>query len=64
MALSNQFVRNVLVEDFLHGQGDDDFVAALEEGFDLLQRIRRIIERHEEAPLIQSLSARHWRRAM
>ena len=29
----------MLVEDFLHGQGDDDFVAALEEGFDLLQRI-------------------------
>ena len=22
---------NVFVEDFLHGQGDDDFVAALEE---------------------------------
>src|ERR1017187_2218220 len=45
----HQFLRNVLVEDFLHGQGDDDFVAALEERFDLLQRIRRIIERHEEA---------------
>jgi len=27
---SHQFLRNVLVEDFLHGQGDDDFVAALE----------------------------------
>ena len=39
----------MLVEDFLHGQGDDDFVAALEERFDLLQRIRRIIERHEKA---------------
>ena len=39
----------MFVEDFLHGQGDDDFVAALEEGFDLLQRVRRIIERHEEA---------------
>jgi len=24
-----QLLRNVLVEDFLHGQGDDDFVAAL-----------------------------------
>jgi hypothetical protein len=22
---SDQFLRNVLVEDFLHGQGDDDF---------------------------------------
>jgi hypothetical protein len=30
---SRQFLRNVLVEDFLHGQGDDDFVAALEERF-------------------------------
>jgi hypothetical protein len=38
----------VLVENFLHGQGDDDFVAAFEEGFNLLQRVRRIIERHEE----------------
>src|ERR1035441_8438191 len=45
----HQFLRNVLVEDFLHGQGDDDFVAALEERFDLQQRIRRVIERHEEA---------------
>jgi hypothetical protein len=26
-----QLLRNVFVEDFLHGQGDDDFVAALEE---------------------------------
>ena len=26
---SRQLLRNVLVEDFLHGQGDDDFVAAL-----------------------------------
>ena len=34
---------------FPDGQGDDDFVAALEEGFNLRQRIRRIIERHEEA---------------
>lgn len=25
----SQFLRNVLVGDFLHGQGDDDFVAAL-----------------------------------
>ena len=39
----------MLVEDFLHGHGHDDFVAALEERFDLLQRIRRLIERHEEA---------------
>jgi len=46
---SHQLLRNMLVEDFLHGQGDDDFVAALEERFDLLQRIRRVIERHEEA---------------
>ena len=30
---SRQLLRNVLVEDFLHGQGHDDFVAALEEGF-------------------------------
>jgi len=30
----------VLVEDFRRGQGDDDFVAALEERFDLLQRRR------------------------
>ena len=45
---SHQFLRNVLVEDFLRGQGHDDFVAALEEGFDLLQGVRRIIERHEE----------------
>ena len=42
---SRQLLRNVLVEDFLHGQGDDDFVAALEERFDLLQRVGRIIER-------------------
>ncbi len=27
---SRQFLRKVLFEDFLHGQGDDDFVAALE----------------------------------
>src|ERR1019366_1849136 len=46
---SHHFLGNVLVEDFLHGQGDDDFVAALEKRFDLRQRIRRIIERHEEA---------------
>ena len=39
----------MFVEDFLHGQGDDDFVAALEELFNFLQGIRRIIERHEEA---------------
>jgi len=39
-----QLLRNMLVEDFLHRQGDDDFVAALEERFDFLQRIRRIIE--------------------
>ena len=38
----------MLVEDFLHGQGDDDLVAAFEKRFDLLQRVRRIIERHEE----------------
>src|SRR5664280_801395 len=44
-----QFLGNMLVEDFLHGQGDDDFVAALEERFDLLQGVRGIIERHEEA---------------
>jgi hypothetical protein len=30
----HQLFCNVLVEDFLHRQGDDDFVAALEEGFD------------------------------
>ena len=46
---SHQLLRDVLVEDFLHGQGHDDFVAALEERFDLRQRVRRIIERHEEA---------------
>jgi hypothetical protein len=34
---------------FLQRQGDDDFVAALEEGFNFLQRVRRIIERHEKA---------------
>src|ERR1035437_4140938 len=45
----HQLLRYVFVEDFLHGQGDDDFVAALEERFDLLQGVRRIIERHEEA---------------
>ena len=45
----HQLLGNVLVEDFLHGQGDDDFVAALEKRFDLLQRVRRIIERHEKA---------------
>jgi len=28
----------VPVEDFLHGQGDDDFVTALRKGFDLLPR--------------------------
>lgn len=39
----------MLVEDFLHGQGDDDFVAALEERLNLLQCVRRIIERHEKA---------------
>ena len=27
---SHQFLRNLLVEDFLHRQGDDDFVAAIE----------------------------------
>jgi|ERR1035437_2395947 hypothetical protein len=32
----HQLLRYVFVEDFLHGQGDDDFVAALEERFDLL----------------------------
>jgi len=49
--VSQQFLRNVLVEDFLHGQGHDDFVAALEERFDLLQGVRRIIEGHEKAIL-------------
>ena len=39
----------MLVEDFRHGQGDDDFVAALEERFNLLQGVRRIIKRHEKA---------------
>jgi len=34
--LLRQFLRNMFVEDFLHGQGDDDFVAALEERLDLL----------------------------
>ena len=32
-----QLLRNVLVEDFLHGQGHDAFVAALEKRFDLWQ---------------------------
>lgn len=41
---SHQFLRNLLFQDFLHRQGHDDFVAALEERFDLLQRVRRIIE--------------------
>jgi hypothetical protein len=36
---SHQLLGDVLVEDFLHGQGDDDFVAAFEELFDVLQRI-------------------------
>jgi hypothetical protein len=31
--VSHQLLRNLLIEDFLHGQGDDDFVAALEKGF-------------------------------
>jgi hypothetical protein len=35
---SRQFLRDLLIEDFLHGQGHDDFVAAIEEGFNLLQR--------------------------
>jgi len=30
---SRQLLRNLLVQDFLHRQGDDDFVAALEERF-------------------------------
>ena len=34
---SHQLLRNVLVEDFLHGQGHDAFVAALEKRFDLWQ---------------------------
>jgi len=45
---SHQFLRNLLVEDFLHGQGDDDFVAALEERIYLRQRIRTEIERNKE----------------
>lgn len=49
LPILHQFLRNMLVEDFLRGQGDDDFVAALEERFDFLQRIRRIIERHQKA---------------
>jgi hypothetical protein len=49
--ISHQFLRHLPVEDFLHGQGDDDFGAALEERFDFLQRIRSEIERHEEALL-------------
>jgi hypothetical protein len=53
----HQLLRNVLVQYFLHRQGDDDFVAALEKGFDLLQRVRRIIERHEEAFL--AIAAHH-----
>jgi hypothetical protein len=35
LIFSHQLLRNTFVEDFLHGQGDDDFVAALEERFDL-----------------------------
>jgi hypothetical protein len=51
----------VLVEDFLHGQGDDDFVAALEEGFDLLPMnlvaadVRRLISNSEFGIKIMSL---------
>jgi hypothetical protein len=33
---SHQLLRNVLVQNFLHRQGDDDFVTALEKRFDLL----------------------------
>jgi hypothetical protein len=33
MWASNLFLRNVFVEDFLPGQGDDDLVAALEKRF-------------------------------
>jgi hypothetical protein len=29
----------VFFEDLLHGQGDDGFVAALEDGFDLTQGV-------------------------
>ena len=35
----HQLLRNLPGEDFLPGQGSDDFVATLEEGFDLLQRL-------------------------
>jgi len=40
---------NVFVEDFLHGQGDDDFVAALEKRVDFRQGVGRKVERHEKA---------------
>jgi hypothetical protein len=36
ISILHQLLRDMPVEDFLHGQGDDDFVAALEERFDFL----------------------------
>ena len=36
----HQLLRHLLVENFLHGQGDDDFVAALEEGLNRTGRRR------------------------
>ena len=38
----------MLVEDFLHGQGDDDFVAALEKRIYLRQRVLQEIKAHEK----------------
>ena len=49
LKLSCQFPRNLLVQNFLHRQGDDGFAAALEKTFNLAQGVVAITERHEKA---------------
>ena len=51
-------MRDLLVEDFLHGQRDDDPAALLEEPADFRARIARVVERHEE-PLLTVLAHHH-----
>ena len=48
---SNQFPRDLLVEDFLDGKGDDGLVLGREESLNLGQGVARVVEGDEEALL-------------
>ena len=50
MRLSCQFPRDLFVEDFLDGDGDDGLVLGREETPDLGERVGRVVEGDEEDP--------------